>query len=69
MIKLKDLLEATPHDKIENVSWPDGMGSKECSLGKDDNGYFAYTHRARSSSYPTPQEIPESKIKFIESTG
>lgn len=39
------------------------------SLGKDDNGYFVYTHRARSKSYETPHAIPQGKIDFIESTG
>lgn len=39
------------------------------SLGKDKDGYFVYTHRARSSSYAEPGKIPQSKIKFIRSTG
>ena len=68
MIRLKTLLEKKKKN-FENVSWPQGMENSQCSLGEDDDGYFAYTHRARSSSYPTPEEIPESKIKFIEGTG
>lgn len=39
------------------------------SLGKDKNGYFVYTHRARSKSYAEPDKIPQSKIIFIRSTG
>ena len=39
------------------------------SLGVDKNGYFVYTHRARSKSYKSEDSIPLSKIKFIESTG
>ena len=39
------------------------------SLGADKNGFFVYTHRARSKSYETPADIPNSKIKFIETTG
>jgi len=39
------------------------------SVGVDKNGFFCYTHRARSKSYPTLSKIPDSKIKFIESTG
>jgi hypothetical protein len=67
MVKLKDLLEKKD---FENISWPEDMGKKpECSLGKDEDGYFVYTHRARSNSYDTPQQIPKSKIEFIESTG
>lgn len=40
-----------------------------CSVGKDKDGYFAYTHRARSKSYDTPQKIPVKVLKFIDSTG
>lgn len=39
------------------------------SLGKDDDGYYVFTHRARSKSRKTPQEIPQKDIDFIESTG
>jgi len=39
------------------------------SIGRDDDGYFALTHRARSSSYPSPGDIPASKLKWIRSTG
>lgn len=41
----------------------------KCSIKKDKNGYFAYTHRARTKSYDSPNKIPLNKIKFIESTG
>lgn len=40
-----------------------------CSVGKDKNGYFVYTHRARSKSYEEKSKIPEKTIKFIDSTG
>lgn len=69
MIKLKDLLEKKEKKEFENVPWPEEMGKFECSLGKDSDGYFAYTHRARSKSYPEPKQIPKYKIEFIESTG
>lgn len=39
------------------------------SLKKDEDGYFVTTHRARSTSYPSPEKIPGSKIEFIRSTG
>lgn len=46
-----------------------GGGKGDCSsLGRDAKGYYAYTHRARSKSYPRPSEIPLSVIKFIGST-
>jgi hypothetical protein len=39
------------------------------SLGTDNQGYFVYTHRARSKSYPSPEKIPDKAVKFIDSTG
>ncbi len=38
------------------------------SLGRDKDGYFAYNHRSRTNSYPSPSEIPLSKIRFVGST-
>ena len=38
-------------------------------LGKDKNGYFVYTHRARSKSYDCVENIPMKDINFIKSTG
>ncbi len=56
---------------FENATKPEDLVAKMqgVSLGKDKDGYFVYTHRARSKSYPTPHKIPKSKIKFIETTG
>ena len=56
---------------FENVAKPSELRDlmKEVSLGKDDKGYFVYTHRCRSDSYKTPGGIPKSKIKFVGSTG
>lgn len=39
------------------------------SLGKDDKGYFVYTHRARSDSFDSADNIPLKDITFIRSTG
>lgn len=57
--------------KWENVPKPAELKDKldGVSLGKDKDGYFVYTHRARCKSYSSPEKIPKSKIKFIESTG
>ena len=41
----------------------------ECSFAKDDDGYYCYTHRCRSRSYPSIGKIPKSKIEFVGSTG
>lgn len=38
------------------------------SVGKDKDGYFAFTHRARSKSYPTEKDIPVKDRLFIGST-
>jgi len=46
-----------------------GFSSNGCSLGADKNGFFCYTHRARSKSYLDVDKIPQKDIKFIESTG
>ena len=39
------------------------------SVKKDDKGYYCHTHRARSDSYPSVDEIPDKDVTFIESTG
>lgn len=39
------------------------------SMGADKNGFYVYTHRARSKSHPTPEQITVKEIDFIESTG
>lgn len=41
----------------------------QVSTKEDKNGWYAYTHRARSKSYPSVDNIPISVLKFIESTG
>jgi hypothetical protein len=38
-------------------------------VGKDDDGYFVHTHRARSKSYASKKDISAKDLKFIESTG
>lgn len=40
-----------------------------CSMGADKDGFFVYTHRARSKSFATPLKITKKSIDFIESTG
>lgn len=42
---------------------------KGVSKGKDKDGIYIKTHRARSKSYPSIEKIPMSVLKFIESTG
>jgi len=38
-------------------------------LKKDRNGFYVHTHRLRSDSYPTPDDIPDSEIEKIRATG
>jgi hypothetical protein len=46
-----------------------GKSFNGVSMGADKNGFFVYTHRARSKSKPDPEQIPDKDIKFIKSTG
>jgi hypothetical protein len=41
----------------------------EVGLKQDDDGHYVTTHRARSKSYPTPQDIPQSEVDRIAATG
>ena len=43
--------------------------SSGVSMGADKNGFYVYTHRARSKLKPTPVKITVTEINFIESTG
>ena len=55
---------------IGEMTWCKHSGRYDgVSIGRDDDGYFACTHRARSESYPSPDRIPLSKLKWIRSTG
>lgn len=44
------------------------FGKIECSIMKDKKGYFARTHRARSKSYPTLEQLPKKDVNFISTT-
>ena len=43
--------------------------ARGCTLAKDKNGYFVYTHRWASKRFKTIAAIPKSIIEFCESTG
>lgn len=43
--------------------------SRGVTLAKDKDGFFCYTHRARSKSKKTIAGITKKEIEFIESTG
>lgn len=52
----------------ERVIAKQRFGDVGCSFGRDDDGVFAYTHRARSKSYPDLYKLPKDKVAFISST-
>jgi len=64
-------LPVTPADRgvIQKKLRAMGKSPTAVTLKRVDSGYAVTTHRARSSFYPTPEAIPISKIRFIESTG
>jgi hypothetical protein len=39
------------------------------ALKQDRNGFYVHTHRSRSDSYPTVDDIPDKDIDYIRSTG
>ena len=44
------------------------FGKTGCSFGKDKKGYYCFTHRCRSKSYPTINDIPQKDVDFVDST-
>lgn len=44
------------------------FGNVGCTFGKERDGYYCYTHRARSKAYPSINKIPKSVVEFIDST-
>ena len=60
--------------KVLNLSIPKELKEKSpkvsgVSMGADKNGFFVYTHRARSKSFNKPESISIKSIEFINSTG
>ena len=41
----------------------------DVGLRRDRNGFYVHTRRSRSESYPTPNDIPDSEISQVRSTG
>ena len=57
--------------KIFGLTIPKIVGKhfKGVGFGADKDGFFVNTHRARSKSYDSPENIPQKDINFIETTG
>lgn len=57
-------------ERTSMLSYPE-VGKVEgdaCSVAEDKNGVYVKTHRARSDSYPTIEDIPQKEKDFIAST-
>lgn len=64
--KLRAAEEAlTPEDRKEIRK---RFGETQCSFGKDKEGYYCFTHRARSKYYETIDKIPKKDVDFVSST-
>lgn len=64
LIKTKESLTSEERSEVKNKFGP----SKACSFGKDKNGYYCFTHRARSKSCKTIDSIPQKDVDFVRST-
>ena len=69
MDKIDILIEEAKNKNFDNVPCKGIKEKKGFSCGKDKDGYFIYTHRARSKSYSSLDKIPQKDIDFIDSTG
>ncbi len=67
--KIEKLIEEAKQTKTNNVPCEGLKEKKGFSCGQDKDGYYIYTHRARSKSYKTLADIPQKDIDFIDSTG
>lgn len=65
MSKKKDKRYLTPKER--KVA-KERFGNIGCCIAVDKDGYYAYTHRARSSSYSSLEKLPKKVVKFINST-
>ena len=62
--KLKESLTAAERAEVKKLFGQ----STACSFAKDKDGYFCYTHRCRSDSYPAISDIPQKDVNFVRST-
>lgn len=68
-------------EKTKKGKYPDGLPGQGIpgverdgvrygvTVGRDDDGVFVTTHRARSKSYPTLDDIPKSALEFVDESG
>lgn len=66
------VVRALDSDEVERGAFYFGVKDPrfvEVGLDQDDDGWYVKTHRARSDSYETPEDIPQEVVDFISSTG
>ncbi|MDD4985927.1 MAG: hypothetical protein PHQ43_09070 [Dehalococcoidales bacterium] len=68
----KHKIVTKPIAKLEvgEMTWCKHSGRyRGVSIGRDKDGYYVCTHRARSRSYRSPLSIPLKELAWIKSTG
>jgi len=65
------LVEKAPENlEIGEGTFPAHGGKfRGVSVGRNDYGYFVFTHRTNSKEYNSPADIPDETITFVRSTG
>ena len=64
LIERKNTLTSSERSEVKKIFG----NSTKCSFAKDKNGYYCYTHRCRSKSYPSISDIPKKDVEFVRST-
>lgn len=64
LMKAKESLTTNERSEVKELF---GQSNK-CSFGKDKDGYYCFTHRCRSKSYPEIKKIPMKDVEFVRST-
>jgi len=66
-----ELVDKAPENlEIGEGTFPAGGGKfRGVSVGRNDYGYFAFTHRTNSREFNTPADIPDETVTFVRSTG
>lgn len=63
LMKARESLNSTERAEVKKK-----FGHTGCSFGKDKDGYYCFTHRCRSKSYPSIDKIPQKDVDFVDST-
>ena len=67
--EILEKMDVTPLTAEERKQAKARFGTTQCTIAKNKKGeFFAYTHRACSSGYPSIAALPKDKVKFISST-